>query len=86
MKCPYCKCDDSWKMMKQRWMRYTPGDMKNMRCSSCGTEFTKWFGFIPLRHSTAKRMTLIWQSLLLILLFVSMGFLIPALISAIANP
>ena len=42
------------RMMRQRWMRVTPGRMRNMRCSSCGAEFTQWMGFIPLRHALAQ--------------------------------
>ena len=86
MKCPYCRCDDSWKMMRQRWMRFTPGSMRNMRCSSCGAEFTKWLGFIPLRHAFARKLTHLWHAVLLLVLFTSLGFLIPALLTRILGP
>jgi len=82
MKCPYCKSRDSWKMRKQRWMRVTPGDMKNMRCSDCGAEYTRWNGFLPLRHSTARRLTILWHALLWVLLCLTLGYAIPTLLCA----
>ncbi len=79
MRCPYCKSNDSWKMMRQPWMRVTPGDMKNMRCSNCGAEFTRWFGFISLRHRKAKQLTYWWHILLADLICLCLGFAIPLL-------
>ena len=52
-----------------------------MRCSSCGAEFTQWMGFIPLRHAFARELTKLWHAVLLLALFTSLGFLIPALLS-----
>ncbi len=66
-------------------MHYTPGSMKNMRCSTCGAEFTKWLEFFPMRHSTAKKLTVLWQAFLWIILCLFLGFSIPALLSAVAN-
>lgn len=69
-------------MRPQRWMRITPGSIKNMRCSDCGAEFTKWLGFIPLRHTTARRMTILWHAILLLALSLSLGYAIPSLFAA----
>lgn len=84
MKCPYCKSKELWRMRPQRWMQFTPGSMKNMRCSNCGAEFTKWLEFITMRHSHAKRLTVLWHALLWILLCLSLGFAIPALLTAMS--
>jgi len=73
-------------MMRQRWMRVTPGHMRNMRCSNCGAEFTQWLGFIPLRHAFAHKLTVLWHAVLLLALFTSLGFLIPALLSLLLQP
>lgn len=70
-------------MRPQRWMIITPGSIKNMRCSDCGAEFTQWLGFIPLRHTTARRMNILWHSLLLLTLCMILGYAIPLLYSAI---
>lgn len=71
-------------MRPQRWMRVTPGSIENMRCSDCGAEFTRWIGFIPLRHSTARRMTVLWHAVLWIALCLTLGYAIPTLICALS--
>ena len=68
------------------WMRVTPGHMRNMRCSTCGAEFTQWFGFIPLRHAFARKLTILWHAVLLLALFTALGFLVPSLIAALFGP
>ncbi len=72
--------------MRQRWMRVTPGSMRNMRCSSCGAEFTKWLGFIPLRHAFARKLTNLWHAALLLVLFLGLGVLIPVLFQVVLGP
>lgn len=72
--------------MRQRWMRVTPGHMRNMRCSNCGAEFTLWMGFISLRHSFARKLTNLWHAVLLLAIFTTLGFLIPMLLSILLGP
>lgn len=73
-------------MMRQRWMRATPGRMRNMRCSNCGAEFTQWLGFIALRHSFANRMTTLWHAVLLLAVFMAFAFLAPVLMNWLLAP
>ena len=53
MRCPYCSGHERWKWNNPTWMFLTPGGMTYWRCSECGREFVAWFGFIPIRTTTA---------------------------------
>lgn len=86
MKCPYCHHRESWKMMRRRWMRVTPGHMRNMRCSNCGAEFIQWMRTFPLTHQTAHRMVSIYHGFLWVLLCLALGFGVPFLFQILSTP
>lgn len=86
MRCPYCGGDESWRMKQPHWMVFTPGPMRNMRCSNCGAEFKKWFFFIPLRDDSTRKLLRVWHVILLFGSGVAVGFLIPAAFRFFTSP
>lgn len=86
MKCPYCRGDESWRMKQPHWMKFTPGPMRNMRCSNCGAEFTKWFLFFPLRGDSTRKLLRMWHVILLFGGGIAVGFLIPAAYRFFTSP
>jgi len=77
MRCPYCKSSANWKMRTPGWVRYTPGPMRNMRCSDCGHEYIKWFGIFAMFHKTARIFVFSWWGFWIAAFFLSLAWHIP---------
>ncbi len=59
-------------MRSYPWMWWLPC-LKNRRCSDCGREYARWFGWIALRHETARAMIHLWVGAWLLLGAVAIG-------------
>lgn len=76
MKCPYCGSKENWKMHKPGWMKLTPGKMSNMRCSSCGHEYTRWLSIFSLKHSKAQRIVSMWHFIVFFISMILVAFIV----------
>lgn len=79
MSCPYCHADHKWKWNRTRWMRFTPGHMRNWRCSECGHEFIRWLGFICMKHATAHVIVVLWHWLVAFAILLGAAWFLPTL-------
>ncbi len=81
MRCPYCRFSKYWKPGRPNWMHWTPGPMKNVRCSRCGHEFAIWLGFIRLRHRTAKPLVKLWNWTLIFAVVLGLASVLPKVLA-----
>lgn len=79
MKCPYCKSDESWAMLRPKWMRRI-AFLRNRRCSSCGVEYAQWMRIIPIKHQVALFLSRLWLLVLVAAAMIGAGVGIGALL------
>ncbi|MBQ2281153.1 MAG: hypothetical protein II332_00080 [Kiritimatiellae bacterium] len=80
MKCPYCGSKSKWRMHRPTWMKVTPGQMDNIRCSNCGHEFTRWLAVFSLKNSLVKKLIAIWHFILFFITIILIAFIVVLLI------
>ena len=76
MKWPYCGSKNNWRMHKPLWLKFTPGKMDNMRCSSCGHEYIRWLSMFSLKYSKAQRIVSMWHFIVFFISMILVAFIV----------
>ena len=79
-RCPYCRSREKWNMGRTRWMRWTPGHMRNWRCGRCGHEFAVWLRLFTMRHGFARGLVTAWHWILVSALLLAAAWGLPPLL------
>ncbi|MCL1909368.1 MAG: hypothetical protein FWG05_00360 [Kiritimatiellaeota bacterium] len=67
-------------MKTPRWVRFTPGPMRNMRCSDCRREYMRWLGVFGIGHKTARFFTYAWRGLWIAAVMFSIAWYLPGML------
>lgn len=80
-RCPYCKFRGHWHPGSPRWLHWTPGPMRNVRCNRCGHEFIVWFGLFRLKHDFARPFVKLWNWTLVFAVVLGLSFVLPKVLA-----